>query len=276
MPSTSASASEPGLTLHFAHANGFPAASYHTLFNALPAHWQVLAIPKLGHAPGYPVNANWRNQVAELIQYVERNHEGDKGVIAIGHSMGAVVSFMAACQRPDLFDGLIMLDPPLITGVSSTLFRMAKLTPWINTMTPAHKAVTRRRQWPGSTDLVEYFASKSLFRHMDKRCIHDYVKSVTALDADNNWRLTFEPDVEAALFRNVPHNMGSFAGKLKCRAALVTGKQTTVCTPSMYGPFLRSNTIEHVQTEGGHMFPLEHPDAVAGLIQQIITDWQRN
>ena len=74
----------PGVTLHFAHANGFPAPSYQKLFAALPENVEVLALAKFGHTPRFPISNNWINQVAELIYYIE--HSGTTLVYAVGHS----------------------------------------------------------------------------------------------------------------------------------------------------------------------------------------------
>ncbi len=257
---------------HFAHANGFPANSYRQLFTALPGSWQRISIDKFGHNTRLPVNANWRNQVAEMISYIRAHRPGNQPVIAVGHSFGAVVSYMAACEAPDLFSGLIMLDPPLVTGFPSTLVRLAKWTPLIDRITPARLAVTRRTRWPASTDMAAYFAGKGLFKDMDPRCIRDYVEAVIAKRGEH-WHLTFDADIEAALFRNVPHNLHRYYGRLQCPATLVVGADSTVCRPAMRQRFLKGNNMAYRQVPGGHMFPLEYPEAVAATLQQIVAEW---
>lgn len=261
------------VTYHFGHANGFPAESYNTVFDALPNQWQRLSVSKFGHAPQYPVSANWRNQVDELIAHVRQHRPDSQGVYAIGHSFGAVISYMAACEAPSLFKGLIMFDPPLVTGVSSLFFRLAKRTPYIDKLTPAGLAASRRTSWPKSTDLVAYFKNKGLFKQMDSRCVKDYVHAVTRL-RDDHWHLTFNADVEAELFRNVPHNLHKYYGKLKCPAVLVTAKDTTVCTEKRRNPFIKGNNLRHEVLPGGHMFVLERPEIVAEYITATISEWE--
>ncbi|MCU7553917.1 alpha/beta hydrolase [Alteromonas sp. ASW11-19] len=257
---------------HFAHANGFPANSYQQLFAALPDAWHRISIDKFGHNTQLPVNANWRNQVAEMINYIESHRPGNQPVIAIGHSFGAVVSYMAACEAPELFSGLIMLDPPLVTGLPSALFKLAKFTPLIDRLTPASLAVTRRTRWPNSTDMAAYFAGKGLFKNMDPRCIRDYVNAVIAKRGEH-WQLTFDADIEAALFRNVPHNLHRYYGRLQCPATLVVGADSKVCRPAMRQRFLKGNKMTNMKVAGGHMFPLEHPEKVAATLQQIVAAW---
>ena len=48
------------MNLVFAHANGFPAGTYRTLFEAWrAAGFTVHALPKVGHDPRFPVTSNW-------------------------------------------------------------------------------------------------------------------------------------------------------------------------------------------------------------------------
>ena len=264
--------SSPELSFHFAHANGFPASSYNAMFSALPSHFNRLHVERFGHDPNLPVNKNWRNQVKELIRHVEQENKDERGVFGIGHSFGAVITYMAACEAPELFRGLILFDPPLVVGPMSQVFKLAKYTPLINKLTPAKLAQNRNTRWPAHTDMEAYFHGKALFRNMDKRCVRDYVKAVTATNGDAI-SLTFRADVEAELFRNVPHNLGKYKGKLRCPAVLVTGAKSNVCKPEMYQRLMQHNLIEHTEMDGGHMFPLEHPEAVARFITETLTRW---
>jgi pimeloyl-ACP methyl ester carboxylesterase len=261
------------LTLHFAHANGFPAASYRKLFAALPTNFEVLALDKFAHTPRFPVSNNWHNQVDELIDYVERRASGP--VYAVGHSFGGVVSYMAACQRPDLFKGLIMLDPPVITGLTKVIFALVKATAFIDKLTPAGKSLRRCSSWPKGTDIAAYFKARALFKNMDHDCVQDYVDAVMEL-RNNHYHLNFDPLVEANIFRKVPSNIEQYYGRLKCPAILVTGEHTAVCVPRLIAPFIRGNKLVHqVFAKGGHMFPLEKPLAVAGLITDTLSEWER-
>ena len=259
--------------LHFAHANGFPASSYNKVFSSLEEDYQVIAVNKFGHTPRFPISQNWTNQVAELIEYVQ--DKSAEPVFAVGHSFGGVISYMAACARPELFKGLIMLDPPVVTGLSRYLFRISKYTSLIDRLTPAGKTAKRCNRWDKNADIVEYFKVRALFKNMDPDCIQDYVNGVMELQGDH-YRLNFKPEVEANIFRNVPHNINRFYGKLQCPALLVTGEHTTVCTPELIASFIRGNKLEHqVLPGGGHMFPLEKPEETARLISHTLARWQR-
>ena len=258
-------------TLHFAHANGFPSGSYRKMFAALPEDYQVMAIEKFGHSSRFPVSNNWDMQADELNHFLDERLDENARVVGIGHSFGAVVSYLAACRRPERFKALIMLDPPLVSGFGRHLIALAKYTPFIDKLTPASLAKTRNRRWHHSVDLVDYFANKGLFKHMDRDCIADYVNAV--IDESGPEKvLTFDPAIEAELFRTVPHNLHQYTGKLQCPATIVTGEQTNVCVPLLRNRFIQQNGLNHLTFPGGHMFPLEQPVKMARFLANTIEE----
>ncbi len=267
--------SETTTYVHFAHANGFPFGSYQTVFDALPVDISVFGKEKFGHERDFPVTSNWTYIVDELLDFIsQRNTAKDKTVL-IGHSFGAVISYLAACTAPEKVAGLIMLDPPLVTGWRRYLIKLLKTTPLIDRVTPAALARSRNTHWPHSTDMVDYFSGKALFANMDKRCIQDYVKSTTHAEK-SGIKLTFRHDVEADIFRNVADNLDKYAGKLQCPSLLVTGASSKVCMPAMRDLFIKQNELEHITTKGGHMFPLEYPEQTAQIIAKTLHRWRDN
>lgn len=262
------------INLHFAHANGFPAASYQQVFNAFPQDFSVLALRQFGHNVNYPVNTNLANLVDELIDYLHKQNSGP--VYGVGHSMGALVTYMAACEAPELFKGVIMLDPPIASGLASWIFRLAKMTPLIDRISPAGKAQARCQSWPKDEDLFSYFSSKSLFKNFDPACIKDYVDAATKLEGEHKV-LTFDAQVEAQIFRNVSHNIHQYYGKIQSPSCLVTAELSPVCVPRNINHFLENTKIEHIRLPSvGHMFPLETPRDVASLISKKILQWEQN
>jgi pimeloyl-ACP methyl ester carboxylesterase len=253
--------------IHFAHANGFPAASYNKIFKQFNQQIDVIALDKFGHNPSYPVSNNWQAQAEQLIHFVEQ-HSKQK-VIAVGHSFGAVISYIAVCKRPDLFNGLIMMDPPVITGVARIIVKIAKHLPFIDKITPARKAIRRKRAWPLNSNIAESFAKRPLFANFDPECLHDYVNAAIKLH-NNRFELDFSPEVEADIFRNLPDNLTHYYGKLKVPGFLITGKQSDVSVEKYIGPFIVGNNLAHYVVEGGHMFPQEHPIETAKLLQSLI------
>jgi len=258
--------------INFVHANGFPAGSYQTLFNYLPERYQVISHEKYGHDEQYPVENNWQPLVDELINFVKQQLEiyQLEQVINVGHSFGGVIAFIAACQQPKLFKGLIMLDPPVITGSTALAMKFIKKTRLIDKLSPAGKAKVRRTHWPLGTDIAKLFSRRQLFKHFDSRCLEDYV-SHGVVERNEQLELVFSAQVEADIFRNLAENLSSYKNQLKVPASLIYAEQTDVCPHSFFKKFVKLNKgIKLMTTPGGHMFPLEQPQATAKLIADIL------
>lgn len=66
-------------TLVFSHANGFPAGTYRQLFEPWQrAGWRVLALPRFGHDPQYPVTSNWPHLRQQLADFIQREAPGER------------------------------------------------------------------------------------------------------------------------------------------------------------------------------------------------------
>ena len=89
-------------SLFFAHANGFPSPSYAPFFEALQAHDHTVDfIETVGLNPDFPITNNWPHLVRELEREIESRHQ--EPVVGIGHSLGGMLSYLLAQQRPDLY-----------------------------------------------------------------------------------------------------------------------------------------------------------------------------
>lgn len=262
--------------INFVHANGFPAGSYQTLFNYFPEHYQVIAHEKYGHNKHHPVENNWQPLVDELIDFVKQQleiHQKEQ-VISVGHSFGGVLSFIAACQQPSLFKGLVMLDPPVVTGSTALAIKFIKKTRLIDKFSPSGKALVRRTSWPLGTDVAKLFSKRSLFKNFDERCLTDYVKH-GIIEQNEQLELVFSAQVEADIFRNLAENLSSYKNKLQVPTTLLYAEQTDVCPHIFFKKFAKLNkNIQLTTTPGGHMFPLEQPEKTAKLITNIIETYK--
>ena len=253
--------------LHFSHANGFPAESYKTLFKALSTDFEIGHIDRLAHNPNYPVTDSWPHLVDELIDYLDRTY--DRPVIAVGHSMGGVLSYMAALKRPELFKAFIMLDAPLLLGFDRLFMQTAKRLGFVDRVTPAARTIGRCEWWPDFETAVNYFKGKGLFRYMDQRCIEDYVRYGTEPSKDG-LSLRYSAATEVELYRTLPHGLGKGLAKSQVPGAFIYGRQSRVVWPYQIRMVRNKAGVYATGMDGSHMFPLEHPEKTAQTIRATI------
>ena len=256
------------MLVHFAHANGIPGATYQPILDRLKPH-QGLAISRMGHDPQYSCQHNWRELADELIAFLEAN--ASEPVVGVGHSMGSIVTFMAASKRPELFRGVLMLDPPLFWGLMALACKVFKLTGKIDDVSPAGKSKFRRRQWADRTAAVEYFGSKKLFQfHPD--CFEAFCGAAIEDCANGEVKLYFDVDVEVEIFRNTPDNLRSYQWPKALPIRLVYADRSDASREKMVVPFCKHFGIPYQRIQGEHMYPLQQPDLAAELIHQFIQE----
>ncbi len=257
----------PKPTLHFAHANGFPAGSYKQLFAQLESDFNIIALEKMGHNPIYPINDNWSNLAQELVAYLKQH--ATEPVIGVGHSMGGIATFLAAYQRPELFSQIIMLDPPLAMSYGSLAFYLAKKTGYMDKMTPAGKTQYRKTQWDNRQACYDNLAPKGLFKGFNEEAIWDYINAATKTREDGKLHLHYSVDAECAAFRTVPDNM-----EFKRKPLVVPGTlirfEDGVIRPYFAQRLAKLHKMDCRTVTGGHMLPLQEPEFVAGLIKEMV------
>lgn len=256
--------------LHFAHGNGFPSPCYQQLFHALEDEFDCCYVDKVGHSPDFPVSENWSYLVQEVIASIQT--QTMQPVIAVGHSLGGVLSLLAAIQEPQLFKMLILLDSPLINRLKSNLVRLSKAAGMIDRITPAFHTKKRQQSWPTRQEALSHFQTKPLFRHFTKECLDDYIDYGLQKDK-GSYSLRFDREVECQIYRTIPHTLAQYEGKLAVPTFLIYAKQSTVVDKFDRRYMKKKYGIKSIKTNGTHMFPMEHPNETAQLIKMC---WKQN
>ncbi|MBM3156828.1 MAG: alpha/beta hydrolase [Chloroflexi bacterium] len=252
--------------IHFAHANGFPSGTYNKLFELLGPEYSVISIDRLGHSAGYPVDDNWASLTVELIRHIEDNC--DVPVIGLGHSLGAILNFRAAHERPDLFRQIVMLDPPLVYGPFALFLAAVKKLRLAGRMGPAALTKGRREEWHSREEAKTHLRGKALFSRFDPDCFSDYIAN-GLVETSSGVRLSFDPKVEVEIFKTTPHDMRRFNPGLSVPGSLVAGEHSEF--RRFVEPFARRHWLHFECFAGGsHLFPLEYPEATAILIKRLI------
>ncbi|QBS11368.1 alpha/beta fold hydrolase [Legionella geestiana] len=251
--------------IHFAHGNGFPSSCYRAMLDGLRKAYTVIDIDQVGHDPRFPVADNWDALALEVLQSVR--DQSNEPVIAVGHSLGGVLSLLAAIEEPERFKAIIMLDSPLPGRLKSNVVHIAKVLGLIDRITPAHRTRLRRVHWPTRREAENYLKSRELFRRFAPECLNDYIEFGMQHD-ENGYSLRFDPGVEYRIFRTIPHILPRHEKALKIPGLLICGSESNVVTPFDRRYMQKYFNIPSVVTKGTHMFPMEHPKLAA---QEILT-----
>lgn len=259
--------------LHFAHANGIPSLTYQKLFDALSDDFEIIYVPLLGVDPHYPIDNHWKLLTQQIIDSIETQAKGRK-VIGVGHSLGALTTFMASRLRPDLFTQVIMLDPPMIVGKDSLLMHIAKLLApkMVDKHTPAALSAKRRDHWASRDEAKEKLTGRGIFKDFDPECFDAYIQSGLKDDVERGGvTLTIPKQAEVDIFRTSPTLWWLPQPKLKLPVDLVVGRQSQFEQRGFPKMIQKKFGIPYSVMQGGHMFPLEHPLETVAKIKSLIS-----
>ncbi len=263
--------------IHFAHANGVPSKVYQKLFDLLSDDYDVIDVPLLGPDKRYPIDNHWSSLTKQVIDSIVRQARGRK-VIGLGHSLGAVLTFQAALQRPELFEQVIMLDPPMIMGKEAAMLHIAKLLKLkaVDSMSPASLSLRRRDHWDSREQAAELLRPKGFYKDFDPACFQAYIDYALTQDRIRGGvELTISKMDEVNIFRTNPSLWWLPHTKPQMPVQLVIAEK---------GPFLKHGFPQQVKKKfgipfqvvpGSHMFPLEKPNETVEIIKKMLSEYAK-
>lgn len=254
--------------IHFAHGNGFSSPCYSQLMNVLRLDYQIKYIDMIGHNQMYPVSDNWCYLIDELILSIET--QCSIPVIGLGHSLGGVLTMLASFKKPELFEKVILLDAPRFSLTKSSIIKILKKLSLIDVVTPSRKIRNRTKSWSDLGELNEYLKTKKLFRNFSPHCLNDYIKYGMIQNKDGSFELKFDRLTESEIYKTVPHNMHLYPVKQKVPTLLIYGSSSDIITRHVLSKMRKKYQIKTMLCDGGHMFPMEHPQLAGKLIDKAI------
>ena len=256
--------------IHFAHANSFPAQTYNELFSYLADDFEIDYLERHAHNPKFPVSEGWHDLKEELREEIE-NRYGGEPVIGVGHSLGGILHFLVAVEKPEIYKAIVLLDAPIISRLSGAGLKFLRKTKLIEKFPLIRAANFRRARWRTKEEAFEHFRQKEKFNSFDKTVLRDYVEHGT-IDGEKGIELFFQPKIESEIYRTIPHDFSKHCGKLKVPAAYIGGRRSREARLARLGFMRRNFPFRFYFTEGSHLFPLEKPEETAQLIKIAVAD----
>ncbi len=255
--------------LVFLAANGFPVSSYDFLLSSLARGMPLVGLENRGAWPeAKPPQKGftWEHHAEDLMDFLQSGSVASPA-IGIGHSIGATVTTIAAAKRPDLFRGLVLIDPATIPG--RWLPWVVKAVPGITSRMPLVKSTRRRRvRWPSPQVFRDHYGSKSVYRGFSDEAMRDY--TVAGLrETRDGYELAYSREWEAWNFQHTAE-FWPRVRHLPMPALILRGEKSYLHPHAEFERQCRRlpSHIEAVSVAGaGHMLPQEAAAEVLRLIQ---------
>ena len=272
-PLASSSLTEVKPILVFSHANGYPPETYRALLEPLVDSFEIYTIE---HRPFWsdqhpPTYLPWDQYSADLINTLDA--AGGGPVVLAGHSMGAVISMQTALARPELCSKLVVIDPVLVPRgwwfVNQVLMRgLGRDLPMVT------KAQNRPHEFSGYQEAFDFYRSKRPFSGISDEVLWDYVRAGHASRDDGSIVLRWSGAWEACIYRSAPSFMRSLR-KIHKPICGIVGDASNVVRPLFKKRWQRAMPHLELHTlEGGHLIPLEKPEACSVLMRQFLLQEQ--
>jgi len=254
--------------IHFVHGNGFPAGTYRAFLEALRSRYTVNVTEKVGHDARYPVTDGWRHLTQELIDTLSASYR--QPVILVGHSLGGILSLMAARARPDLVRAVVVVDSPIVAGWRAAILRLFKNFEWAKKYSPARFSEKRKHIWPDRDAVYKHFAAKEIFAVWPPEVLWDYVQAGTE-PCSEGVTLSFRREIETAIYLTIPHHLGRLVRRRPpVPVGFVGGTESVECRQA--GDYYTKKLMgQHYRLiPGSHLIPMEAPEDTAAAVLQML------
>ncbi len=258
--------------LHLAPANGFPPKTYLPLMQALGPYRSFSLPPRALWGDQHPPSAyrDWTADADDLLAGFAAHDLGD--AIAIGHSLGGVISLLALLRSPERFKALVVLDPPILTPDLLGLIKQAWDGGFVDQIPMVISANRRRQAFDSREDAFSRFRGKRVFADWTDEALWLYVQQAIAPRPSGGFGLAWSVAWEAHYFATVYLDIWDELPRLRGLAPIlfIRGDDSDTFSREAYH-CVRSVLPEadfRLMKGKGHLFPLATPSETAGLIQE--------
>jgi pimeloyl-ACP methyl ester carboxylesterase len=259
--------------LHMLHGNGFCGRVYEPMLTALSADFDLWLCDLPGHGdsdpmPGAP-DWNLFAQTALECALNATTRYGSVPRLALGHSLGGVLTtlMLAAPQQP--FERAVLLDPVLFPPAMLLAMRLG-----LGRLNPLARASRRRRrEWPSRAEAALKLHGRGTYQGWAHEAMQAFVTHALRDTAHGSVTLKCAPELEADIFASCPHGLWPAVKRVRAPTLILHGRDTM---PFVHRGAQRARTLNPAAfseqlVEGGHCFMQQHPaDAAAAARAHLL------
>ncbi len=265
------------IPFHFLHANGLCAGTYLPLFELLENDFTMLATDIPGHGDSAPHGTerirHW-DVFVDPVKDAIQTHMKPK-VVGAGHSLGAVVTLLAAAKHPELFSHIILIDPVIFIRPMLLLFALARRTglmPW----NPLAQGARRRKTVFESQDeaLRRFTSGRGMFGTWNRPYIEAFCHHGLSWNGDGTGSLKCHPETEAQIYESILLDIWNYPPKISCPALIIRGERSNTFTApagrAVHRNIRNSSLVTVPDTT--HFVPMENPEACRRAIMNFLSE----
>ncbi|MCZ6570790.1 MAG: alpha/beta hydrolase [Deltaproteobacteria bacterium] len=252
---------KPGLML--VHGGAAHAHWWSFLAPQLTHQYHVVALDMSGHGESgwrerYPREL-WAEEIMEVC-----DHAGFIGPpVIVGHSLGGMVTMVAASRHGEKLAGAIIVDTPVRRpdpeseeGARGRMFRNPKTYPDLETA------------------LQHFYLSPP--QPCENTYILDHVARHSLHQVENGWTWKFDPRV---FLRVSLTTTSEYLSKTRCRVAVLRGELSDLVPPEtgdyIYELLQRNAPIVEIPQAHHHLI-LDQPLAFIAALRALLADWEHS
>jgi len=176
---------------------------------------------------------------------------------------------LAASERPELFEKIILIDPPLFSAQKRLVVGIVRALGLWKRIGPVKKAANRRTTFTSKEEAFNFWKDKPLFRGFHKACFSSYINHGLKDGDGEGVTLSFLASVEADIFQNLVINFPKKMSHIK--ATLIFAKKGDLLWDSDLAWWRKKHpNFKLIGFEGRHLFPFEQPDETVELLKELI------
>ena len=194
-------------------------------------------------------------------------------IIGLGHSLGAVTTYIAAAKYPQLFSAIVLIDPSILPRRRLLWFAALRMVGLAGNRQLAQSARRRRKTFQGKSEALKRFTSgRGIFSSWSKEFVEAYLECGLLEKDSETAVLKCDPELEAQIFESVPHDVWRYAKKITCPVLAIRGEHSDVFTAESAARLKQIIPDYELVTipDAGHFVPMGKPEKCARVITDFV------